>query len=346
MNNYKDKILGALLGAAVGDSMGTISEGFSPEFLKKRYSGYIEDLLDPTDDGMTVNAHAGMVSDDFSVAYYTAEVMLEARSKITPELAKKGLLRWWEHPEYTCYCGPSTKKGIMRLMDSAGQETPDTELMFNNKLVTNGAGMKAGLMGLFNPENPQAAVRDAITMCSLTHTNPLSLAGACAAAGATAAAFGKGISYLELIQAGIASAKEGYELTAPHFGPLAGGDIERRIGLATEIGLKYQHDFEKAMITIADTIGCGIYAYEAIPAAFGMIAATKGETMPALIMSVNAGSDADSVACIIGYILGAYRGTGSMPDKFLSMIDTANDFSLEHLAEGILKIVEEAANDK
>ena len=105
------KIYGALAAAAIGDSMGTVSEGFSPEFLKCRYGGYITDLLEPTDDGMTINAHAGMVSDDFSVAYYTAEILLEHHSPMTRELAIKGLMRWWEHPEIPAMWAPAQGTG-------------------------------------------------------------------------------------------------------------------------------------------------------------------------------------------------------------------------------------------
>ena len=102
-NELYAKIHGALLAAAAGDSMGTVTEGFAPEFLRSRYGGYVRDLLQPTDDGLTVNARAGMVSDDFSVAYYTAQVLLEHQSRITTALAVEGLKRWWQHPEYTCY---------------------------------------------------------------------------------------------------------------------------------------------------------------------------------------------------------------------------------------------------
>lgn len=125
-----------------------------------------------------------MVSDDFSVAYYTAQVLLEHQSRITTALAVEGLKRWWQHPEYTCYCGPSTRRGILKLLGEEAGDTAPSRL--DPTFATNGGGMKAGMMGLFNPGDPAGAVTDAITMCLPTHGNPISLSAACAVAAAAA----------------------------------------------------------------------------------------------------------------------------------------------------------------
>lgn len=328
----QSKIYGALAAAAIGDSMGTVSEGFSPEFLKCRYGGYITDLLEPTDDGMTINAHTGMVSDDFSVAYYTAEILLEHHSPMTRELAIKGLMRWWEHPEYTCYVGPSTRNGIMKLIDPEKAVSKASPLKCLNGLATNGGGMKAGIMGVFNPRRCDDAIDDAITMCSLTHNNPISLSAACAVAAATAKAFEPNTGYYDLLEAGLYGARKGYRKTFDTMQPISGCSVEKRMLQAIELGLRCQGDFQRAMTEIADTVGCGLYAYEAIPGAFGMIAACKGDLMQTLYMGVNAGSDADSLACMVGYILGALHGDGAIPRKFLTLIDRANQFDLRKMA--------------
>jgi len=328
----QSKIYGALVGAAVGDSMGTVSEGFSPEFLKKRYGGYITDLEQPTDDGMTINARAGMVSDDFSVAYYTAEVMLENKSRMNRDMAIKGVLRWWEHPEYTCYVGPSTRNGIMKLIDPSKAVSNNSPLKCINGLASNGSGMKSGIMGVFNPHDMDAAIEDTLTMCSITHNNPISLSAACAVSAATAKAFDEDAGYYELLEAGLYGAREGYNKTFGKMAHISGCNVEKKMHQAIELGLRYQNDFEKAMIEIADIVGCGLYAYEAIPGCFGMIAACKGDLMQTLHMGVNAGSDADSLACMVGYILGALHGEAPIPRKFFGIIDRENNFDLKKMA--------------
>ena len=331
LNKRQSKIYGALLGAAIGDSMGAVSEGFAPEFLKERYNGYIKDLEIPTEDGMTVNSHRGMVSDDFSVAYYTAEVLLEHNSKINHDLAVEGLLRWWQHPEYTVYCGPSTRNGILQLIDPEKATVNNTNLKCLNGLVSNGSAMKSGMMGVFNPGDVDKAIDDAITMCRITHTNAASLAGATAIAAATAMAF-KDVSYLEVIEAGIYGARQGYERTKEFAVPVSAPDLLKRINWALDIGFKYQGDFDNAMIEIADVIGSGLWVYEAVPAVLGMIAATKGELMETIYMAVNAGQDADSAACMAGYILGALHSHKAVPEEYLDLMDKANNFKLKEMA--------------
>ena len=333
-NKRQSKIYGALLGAAIGDSMGAVSEGFSPEFLKERYHGHITDLEIPTDDGMTVDSHRGMVSDDFSVAYYTAEVLLENKSRVTRSLAEKGLLRWWDHPEYSVYCGPSTRNGILRLIDPDKAPANTSNLKCINGLVSNGSAMKSGMMGVFNPSDVDKAIDDAITMCSVTHTNAVSLAGAAAIAASTARAFDD-VSYLELIEAGLYGAKEGYKRTAGFAVPVSAPDLVKRMEWALDIGFAHQDDFDKAMIEIADVIGSGLWAYEAVPAVYGMIAATRGELYPAIEMAVNAGQDADSAACMIGYILGALHSDDAVRDEHKILIDQANNFDLKKMTLAI-----------
>ena len=338
---WYDKLYGGLLGAAVGDSMGTVSEGFAPEFLQRRYGGMITDLLQPTDDGMTVQARAGMVSDDFSVAYYTAQILLEQHSKITHELACEGLKRWWKHPEYTCYCGPSTRNGILKLL--AGQTGSRPQERFNNTLASNGAGMKSGMMGLFNPGDPAGAVRDALTMCLPTHNNAISLSAAAAVAAATAAAFLPGAGYMELIRAGLEGAAQGERECRDRVVDIAGCSVVRRMELAVELGMRCQGDAQRAISLLGDIVGAGLYAYEAIPAAFGVLAACRGNLMEGLILAVNLGDDADSTACMVGYMLGALEGVGALPPHFARMIDRENGFDLAAMARGIGRLVEGGA---
>ena len=48
--NVKDKILGSILGAAVGDAMGAVTETRSIERIKEDFRGFVDDLLLPPDD--------------------------------------------------------------------------------------------------------------------------------------------------------------------------------------------------------------------------------------------------------------------------------------------------------
>ena len=338
MATRKEKILGGLLGASVGDSMGAVTEFMSLDMIKEWFGGNVTSFVDLPPYLAAKGVVKGMVTDDFSVGYYTAVPLLEKQQKITEELAVEGLLLWNSNPLYAQCAGPTTRVTIARLK---GEEVLEKQTrLCVNKRVTNGGGMKAGMMGLFNPGNVDAAIEDALTMCILTHDNTLALSAACAIAAATAKGFEDNISYLELIQAGIYGAEKGFarakELNAK---PVAGCSIVKRIGLAAEIGMRYQNDFEGAMRRIADIIGCGLYAYESIPAVFGFISACKGHALETIHMAVNAGDDTDTTACMAGYIVGAFNGVDAYPEEYLTLINTANEFDLEKMADDINALV-------
>ncbi|HOJ00143.1 MAG TPA: ADP-ribosylglycohydrolase family protein [Anaerolineaceae bacterium] len=344
MTERENKILGSLLGAAVGDSMGAATETRSTDMIIEKFGGLVVDFVEPPDDNLARGTEAGVVTDDFSVAYYTAEEILATKSPVSKEIAEKALLHWSTHPEYTRYIGPTTQVSISKIKGDLEQGFEDSRfqnLLCNNKRATNGAGMKAGIMGLFNPCDLDRAIDDAITMCLPTHDNTIALSGGCAIAAATSKAMSSKVSYMEVIEAGIYGASEGYKKSKEVARPVAGADIEKKIRLAVELGLKYQDNFEKSMRIISEIIGGGLYAYEAIPAVFGHIAACKGETMESILMGVNGGDDTDTVACMTGYIVGALNGAEYIPQKYLSLINGKNNFCLEKMALNIVEFTKE-----
>ena len=67
----EDKLLGCLAGAAIGDSMGGPTEERSTEMILEDFGGYVTDFRDAPLDTWAYGAKAGMVTDDFSLAYFT-----------------------------------------------------------------------------------------------------------------------------------------------------------------------------------------------------------------------------------------------------------------------------------
>lgn len=334
MITRKEKIFGGLLGAAIGDSMGAATEFLTLDQIKEWFGGNVTTYVDLPDHIFLKGAVKGMVTDDFSIGYYTAEAMIKNKQKMNDAVAIEGLLNWNNDPLYSQCAGPTTRITIARLRGEEVQEK-QTRLCMNQR-VTNGAGMKAGIVGLFNPSDVDGAIDDALTMCRITHDNAIALSAGCAIAAATAKAFEQNVSYLELIEAGIYGADKGFaravELGAK---PVAGCNVAKKIALATEIGLRNQNDFEKAMRQIAEIVGCGLYAYESIPAVFGCIAACKGHALDTIYMAVNGGDDTDTVACMAGYIVGAFNGVDAFPKAHLDLINSANGYDLERMSADI-----------
>ena len=65
--------------------------------------------------------------------------------------------------------------------------------------------------------------------------------------------------------------------------------------------------------------------------------AAKGKIVDGICAAVNIGNDTDTVATMVGGILGALNGVDSMPQDYLTVIERENTLGLEDLA---WKIVE------
>lgn len=79
---------------------------------------------------------------------------------------------------------------------------------------------------------------------------------------------------------------------------------------------------------------------EAVPAAFGLLIAAKGDPVEAILAAVNMGDDTDTVATIVGSIAGAYAGIDALPAHYLTTIDRVNKFDLEGTAKALDALID------
>ena len=101
-----------------------------------------------------------------------------------------------------------------------------------------------------------------------------------------------------------------------------------------QVAATWTNTIEADCILIAKR-SCGLYAYESVPAVFGFIAACKGHALDTIYMAVNGGDDTDTVACMAGYIVGAFHGADAYPESHLNLINSANGYDLEKMAADI-----------
>ncbi len=195
--------------------------------------------------------------------------------------------------------------------------------------------MKIGPVGLASKGDVDKAIRDSITINMPTHDNNISLSGGAAVAAAVAKALHENVTVDDLVEAGLYGARIGYE-TGNNIGKiLAGPSVEKRIYLAAEIGSKSNGDVYKAMYEIADIIGSGLACAEAVPAAFGLMVAANGDAIKSILGGVNIGDDTDTVATIVGAMVGTLNGYKSYPQRWIDLIEKENKFNLEQLAKDI-----------
>ncbi|MBQ1877883.1 MAG: ADP-ribosylglycohydrolase family protein, partial [Erysipelotrichaceae bacterium] len=161
------KILGGLLAGAVGDAMGAPTETRSTQQIIDKFGGLVTAFLTPPEDVFAHGFPAGSVTDDFSLAYYTAQAIINAHGVIDDDTAAAALLKWADTPYYVM-AGPTTRAAVDRIR---GLEAPklDFVMAVDNSKATNGSAMKIAPVGLASNGDVDKAIRDAITVCRPTH---------------------------------------------------------------------------------------------------------------------------------------------------------------------------------
>ncbi|MBQ8185176.1 MAG: ADP-ribosylglycohydrolase family protein [Lachnospiraceae bacterium] len=330
-----NKILGGLLGAAAGDAMGAPTETRTRQQIAQRFGGYVTDFLEPPMDTFGRGNRAGQVTDDFSIAYVALEEILKA-GKVDEESAVAGLLKWAEKPEFfDKFAGPTTRARVMELKGETVVRTGFVPANENNK-ASNGAAMKSAPIALLSMGDVDKAIDYVITVGKVTHNNNIALSGAAAIAAAASAAMKEGATLEDVVEASIYGAARGDKIGRETALTLAGPSVETRIKWAVKVA-KEAENLDKAIDAIADSVGCGLMTVEAVPAAIGLCVAAKGNTVDGICAAVNIGDDTDTVATMVGGILGALNGVDSMPERYLEIIEKENNYDLRKLAEKMME---------
>lgn len=330
----KDKLLGCLVGAAAGDALGAATEMRTRRQIEERFNGPVRTFLAPPDDTFARGSKAGQVTDDFSLAYETVLTILDHQGRIDESVAKEALIRWGKTAYFEQYAGPTTRLAIQQLL---GIEVPikhGFKLVNDNAKATNGAAMKIAPIALFCKGDIDQAILDAFTISKLSHDNQLSISGACAIAAATAKALHEDSTLGDLLEAGLYGARRGEEIGMKQTKTLAGPSVTKRIELAIKLGRQ-----DKPLVAIlddlADIIGAGLAASEAVPCVFGIIAAIGNNPEEAILAGVNIGNDTDTIATMVGGILGTFHGLKGLPQDYLPILEKANNYALTRTAETI-----------
>ena len=332
--DFTSKILGGLLGAAVGDAMGSATETRSTRQIIDKFGGMVDKLITPPDDVFARGFKKGSVTDDFSLAYCTAQAIIDNKGIVNEDVAKNALINWSKTPYYVL-AGPTTVKVVDKMI---GKEVVENAsfLSYDSSKGSDGGAMKISPVGLCSGGNVNKAIEDAITICKPTHFNTTALSGACAVAAAVAEAMNDGASVDSIINAGLLGAAAGYDRALKEGKELANPSVYKRILLAVEIAKKCDGDMSKAMEELEDIIGSGLSASETVPCAFGLLAASGGDTKKAIVAAVNIGSDTDTVATIVGAMAGTLEAY--YDEEYLNIINEVNDYDLKDLAKKINEV--------
>lgn len=335
----EEKILGSLLGAAIGDTMGAPTELRPKEMIREKFGGEVRTILAPPSDTFARGSAAGRVTDDFSLIYCTTRAILNNGGIIDETSAQNALLNWAEDDRfYNQYAGPTTRAAVDKIRGKEVSNYYDF-IVCDNAKASNGSAMKIAPAGFFNPGNLSKAIDDAIIICRPTHNNNLSIAGACAIACAVSHAMAPGANVYSIIQAGLYGATEGAKRVQGACNVLAGPSVAKRIKLAVAIGVNASC-MDDATTEIADIVGSGLHVSEAVPAVFGILAASGNNAMEAIVGAVNIGSDTDTIASMCGAVMGALHGAAAFPPEYLALIEQVNAYDIREMAREVDQVLQ------
>lgn len=334
-----DRILGSLATALIGDALGAPTEQRSIREIRSVFGGRVEDFYEPpTDSPYSTGRFAAQITDDSSQMLMLAQVFIDGNGVITPRGVADMVLAWSENLDYfPHFAGPSTRRAIEALRDGADPATIGAVGRETTMGTSNGGAMRVAPAGLIHPGDPEKAVRDAAISCQPSHFTSVGVSGAGAIAAAVATALRDDATILDVVRGAREGARLG-TLIGEHSGrDSAGASVLARINIAVTIAMTSE-TLDEAVSAIADSVGSGLHAAEAIPAAIGCFVAAGGDPWLSVVAGANIGDDTDTVACMAGSIAGAYAGFEKVPrDKFEQVL-LANNLDLTGVADGLLSL--------
>ncbi|UJW30542.1 ADP-ribosylglycohydrolase family protein [Saccharothrix sp. AJ9571] len=346
-NQFADRVAGCLAGAAVADALGAPTETRTPEQIRQRYGGWVEDIVEPwhenwrearplapyyqgdgriTDDTLMVQAivdaylEKGDHLDAYDVPQYVLPRLMSVKRWI-PELDKETVplqrlflsVKWLALRLYYGHVEPR-EAGVGNMMDC-------------------GAAMYAAPFGVVNAADPEAAYREAIDVtgahqCSFARE----AAGVCAAA--VAAALHPEATVDSVVGECLRLAKDGTReaITAVCAAAKGCGDWHEPGVFAVLRAAMAPYDTMGEDYTDLSPLGARrpsrLHSIEELPMALGMFVLAGGAYRGTVLGGVNYGRDSDSIAAMGGAIAGALHGLSAVPRMWLSRIEAASRYDL------------------
>jgi len=298
----KEKVLGGLWGAVIGDALGVPVEFVDRATLKGN----------PVTDMREYGSHhqpRGTWSDDSSLLLCTVESLIHGFD--LDDLAQR-FIRWRYQGHWTPWgsvfdIGMAASRAISKLASG----TPAEEAGANDENSNgNGSLMRILPIGIYYAEAPTAQILESAHRVScLTHRHPRSQM-ACGLYCLIAASLLEGENPAGACQLAAERALQHYKQAPysnelPHFQDLLSGRIahlpEQRI---------------RATGYVVDTLTAGLWCL-----------LNSGSYRETVLMAVNLGEDTDTVGTVAGGLAGLYFGLRNVPAEWLNQVARRDDIA-------------------
>ncbi|MFI8397127.1 ADP-ribosylglycohydrolase family protein [Pseudomonas sp. NPDC078863] len=327
-----NRALGAFYGLALGDALGMPTQSLDRQTIKARF-GQITDLQDAGPlQPIAANMPKGSITDDTEQAILVGELLVEGQGRIEPAVLAQRLIEWEAEMQAKGsqdLLGPSTKRAIEMIL--AGH-SPEEAGRYG---TTNGAAMRITPVGIAaNVTDPVRFIAAVVQACQVTHNTTLGISSAAAVAAVVSAGI-NGVDLGEALNLGQQIAQQ----AEAHGHWVAGGRMASRISWARSISV----DSDKALLAdlLYDVIGTSVASQESVVVSFALaqqVAIGEMTAFEALCMAASLGGDTDTIAAILGAMLGACLGLECWPKQMIETVKAVNHLELEPLVKGLLTL--------
>jgi len=340
-----NKVYGCIMGGACGDALGGPIESMNAKFIRELHSGVVTEMKNyqtrPDDFFKPKNPSAyawfdtpGTYTDDTYFSLLNALCIIQKGGRINCDDIGNF---WVKHCD--------VRRAWFSLTNSYHKlcltNLPARVVGMGN-IEENSSSMCIGPIGIINAGNPEQAALDAYDVVSFMHWGHSRDAAAIIAA-ATAEAFNPHATVDSIVDAAISNIPGGkqskmYEpmLLAVKLAQEAKDSEELTELYYEQLNIDWQARGKQ--IPTDGRHDEGIDPQESIPCAIGMFVNANGNYEKTIVGAANFGRDCDTIACMAGYIAGAFNGIEAIPTQWVEAVLKANpDPDLIELSENLHK---------
>lgn len=323
-----DRILGALYGQALGDSMGMPSELW-PRSRVKAHFGWIDRFLPgPAENSAACYFGRAEFTDDTSMALCLADALIECDGRIDADVIGRHILKWAEGFDAfnKNVLGPTSKIALNAIR--AGKPVSELE----NNGVTNGAAMRVSPLGCMLPTGDLDHFIDEIALASSpTHKSDIAISGAVVIAWAISRAI-DGAGWTSIVDALPAVAAHAQQKRVTTFS----ASMAARIELALKT-VREAQGVESASEQLYQLIGAGTSTIQSVPCAIAMVELAGGDPNRCAILCANLGGDTDTIGAMATAICGALAGINAIDAGLKRELDEVNQLDFARYAATLLE---------
>lgn len=307
------KVYGCLAGQAIGDQLGRPAEGWHYQDIDRK-KGRLTNPWEAGDRTEGGDRSFEVGTDDTALALILCHTYIAKQGQITVEDYAQQWLKEME-PTRFFFCMRNTYE-LLKMGYS-----PRVTGAFN--IVTGSGLMAIAPVGIYNACDPETAYVDALNISSM-YQRDLDMFIPGIIAGAIAEALSPQATVDSVIRTAVKLAPDKKNIT---FDQRKYSSLKDTLQKAVEIGAKHNDVFAVREALYQEMLQYqAVDPQEVVALAFGIFAASGGDTEQAILGGANIGRDADTIASLNGQLSGALNGIDSIPENWRTGLEKCSGF--------------------